>query len=469
MADPQSSLILNLPYIQPSQAQKHVTHNDALRVLDHIVQLAVLARNLTTPPADPAAGDRYVVATGAQDVWAGHDSEIAIFDGNDWVFVPAREGWHAQDLGTGARIVFASGTWQTADLGAVDTLGVNASADPVNRFAVSSEAVLLNHEGAGHQLKVNKAASGDTASLLFQTGFSGRAEMGTAGNDDFSIKVTADGANWNDALVIDAATGEVDAPVASWRKVLNGPRIYFVDPALGDDANDGLSAGAAAFATISRAIGVAQGIDASGHAITIRLADGSYALSGALSINHAVIGGEQLIIEGNTAAPTQVTISASDEVFDVAGGALLLRGIQVGNSSGTKPAIQVKNGGRVTLDRVDFAASGQHIRAENAQLRIEGDYDISGGAEVHIYLSDGARFVSDSVSVTLNGAPAFAFAFVRCDTGSSARFTGTSFSGSATALRYAITGNGVVDTAGAGATYLPGDTVGTIQSGGQYL
>ena len=66
---------------------------------------------------------------------------------------------------------------------------------------------MLNHEGAGHQLKLNKAGTGDTASLLFQTDWSGRAEMGTAGEDDFSIKVSADGSTWTTALAFDAATG----------------------------------------------------------------------------------------------------------------------------------------------------------------------------------------------------------------------------------------------------------------------
>ena len=47
---------LNLPYIMPQQAQKHVTHNEALRDLDTIVQLAALDRDLAAPPASPAPG-----------------------------------------------------------------------------------------------------------------------------------------------------------------------------------------------------------------------------------------------------------------------------------------------------------------------------------------------------------------------------------------------------------------------------
>ena len=57
-----NSALLNLPYILPAQAQKHVTHNDALRALDAIVHLAVLDRDIASPPASPQEGDRYIVA-----------------------------------------------------------------------------------------------------------------------------------------------------------------------------------------------------------------------------------------------------------------------------------------------------------------------------------------------------------------------------------------------------------------------
>jgi hypothetical protein len=91
-------------------------------------------------------------------------------------------------------------------------VGINATADATNRLAVSSLASLFNHEGNGHQVKVNKAAAADTASFLFQTAFAGRAEMGTTGDDDFHFKVSADGAAWKEALVIDRATGAVSFP-----------------------------------------------------------------------------------------------------------------------------------------------------------------------------------------------------------------------------------------------------------------
>lgn len=94
-------------------------------------------------------------------------------------------------------------------------IGVNATPDATNRVSVSATATLLNHEGAGHQVKVNKNAAANTASFLFQTGFSGRAEIGTTGDDDFHFKVSPDGAAWVEAMKIDKATGKVTFPVGS--------------------------------------------------------------------------------------------------------------------------------------------------------------------------------------------------------------------------------------------------------------
>ena len=210
---PDTSPILNLPYILPAQAQKHVTHNEAIRLLDMIVQLAVASRSLTVPPAAPAIADRYIVGVGATGAWAGKDNLIAVWGTTGWVYVTPLAGWQAYVTAEGAAAIFNGTAWTVQGVPAqVPLLGVNATADTTNRLTISAPATLLNNAGAGHQVKVNKATAADTASLLFQTGFSGRAEMGLAGNDDFSVKVSADGTAFATALQANAATGWVTLP-----------------------------------------------------------------------------------------------------------------------------------------------------------------------------------------------------------------------------------------------------------------
>ncbi len=211
---PDTTPILQLPLILPAQAQKHVTHNEALRLLDVMVQLSVLTRSLTVPPATPSVGDRHIVPVGATSLWAGQAGRIALYAATGWEFIVPLAGWSAQVMTEGQAAVFDGAVWKAPSDGsvAVARLGISTAADATNRLAVASPATLLTHAGAGHQVKVNKAAAADTASLLFQTGFSGRAEMGTAGSDDFAVKVSADGTAFYTALLTAGATGEVTLP-----------------------------------------------------------------------------------------------------------------------------------------------------------------------------------------------------------------------------------------------------------------
>ncbi len=209
-----TSLILSLPYIQPAQAQKHVTHNEALRLLDMLVQPAVLNRTLAAPPAALVPGDRHIVGAGASGDWAGQEGRIALWTATGWQFFAPQPGWQCYVLAEGATVVWSGTAWQVLArlVPEFDMLGIATTADAVNRLAVAAPATLLTHAGAGHQVKVNKASAGDTASLLFQTGWSGRAEMGLAGNDDFAIKVSPNGSAFYTGLQVAAATGHVSVP-----------------------------------------------------------------------------------------------------------------------------------------------------------------------------------------------------------------------------------------------------------------
>ncbi|WP_424942671.1 DUF2793 domain-containing protein [Aliiroseovarius crassostreae] len=207
---------LSLPYIQASQAQKHVTHNEGMRRLDAIVQLSVASATTTTPPGAPSDGLRHIVPTGATGDWAGEDGKLAVYQENAWVFLAPVSGWIAYVEDVDQPLVYDGTAWGALSVSAstqnLSMVGVNATADATNRLSVTSPASLFNNEGNGHQIKVNKAASADTASLLFQTNWSGRAEMGTAGTDNFEIKVSDDGSTFHQAFVADAATGQVSFP-----------------------------------------------------------------------------------------------------------------------------------------------------------------------------------------------------------------------------------------------------------------
>ena len=103
---------LALPYIEAAQAQKHVTHNEALDLIDALTQLAVESRTMAAPPGSPADGARYIPAAGASGDWSGWDGTLAFFIGGAWVqHVPASglKAWVKDERLT---VTYEDGAWR---------------------------------------------------------------------------------------------------------------------------------------------------------------------------------------------------------------------------------------------------------------------------------------------------------------------------------------------------------------------
>jgi len=203
---------LQLPYILPSQAQKHVTHNEALGILDALVQLAVADRDLTAPPAMPVEGSRYIVASPATGVWADHEGEIAHFLDGSWAFLPAKEGYLAWVADENQFRSWTGSDWAAVgdaipELQNVQLLGVGTTADSTNPFSAKVNKALWTAKTAAEsgdgdlRFTMNKETASDVLSLLMQSGYSARAEIGLLADENLSFKVS-DGTTSRVALAI---------------------------------------------------------------------------------------------------------------------------------------------------------------------------------------------------------------------------------------------------------------------------
>lgn len=106
---------LNLPEIAASQSQKHITHNEALGILDAVVNLSVLSQSVTSDPASPDDGARYLVPAGAAGAFAGHDGTIASYRDGVWTFYIAAAGWRAYVADEGGFAVHDGTNWRGPD------------------------------------------------------------------------------------------------------------------------------------------------------------------------------------------------------------------------------------------------------------------------------------------------------------------------------------------------------------------
>ncbi|MFN3930337.1 MAG: DUF2793 domain-containing protein, partial [Brevundimonas sp.] len=230
MSDDQTAR-LGLPYLAAGQMQKHVTLNEALTRLDALVQTAVVSRTVQTQPADPPDGALYILPPGAAGAaWAGRPEGALIrAEAGGWTVVAAPDGLVVLVADAGELIVRDGGAWAPlgARLGALQQLsrlGIGTTADAGNPFAARLNKALWTalEAGAGGdgdlRFTFNKEGPGDVLSLLFQSGWGGRAELGLIGDDDFRLKVSADGGVWRDACWVDRESGRFSFALGAVRR-----------------------------------------------------------------------------------------------------------------------------------------------------------------------------------------------------------------------------------------------------------
>ncbi|MGB7316664.1 MAG: DUF2793 domain-containing protein [Planktotalea sp.] len=212
---------LTLPFIQPAQAQKHVTHNEAVRALDMLVQLSFEDDALASPPAAPSEGDCYIVASGGSGAWSAQDGNIAAFLDGLWQFHTPRAGWRGYVLARGAMVVFDGTDWgeiSPSTLQGASLIGLAMQADAATPFAAKLNAALWSalysgDGGTGSLIQtLNKETTGDDAGFVLQEDFQTRALFGLFGDNRLRLSVTPDGSTFNDALSIDPATAIADQP-----------------------------------------------------------------------------------------------------------------------------------------------------------------------------------------------------------------------------------------------------------------
>jgi hypothetical protein len=317
---------LGLPCIEAAQAQKHVTHNEALRLLDTLVQLAVADRDLAAPPGSPADGQRWIVAASPTGAWAGHATHIATWQDGGWQFSAPRIGWVAYVVDEGTLVTWNGTAWgdffsTVTAIQNLALLGVGTTADSTNPLSAKLNNALwvakTTAEGGTGDLryKLSKAASGNTLSFLLQDNFSGRAEIGLTGDDNLHVKVSADGSAWVDALLVQGSTGALSIASAAAKALAVGANGA-TNPALQVDASTtsvatgwlmkGAASGSgAALSVLSPATNENAAINAKG--------TGSVTIAGSSSGN-VVVGANKLTVApatGNTAVAGTLSVGGT--------------------------------------------------------------------------------------------------------------------------------------------------------------
>lgn len=84
-----------LPLLTAGQAQKELSHNEALTRIDALIQPCVEAVGLNVPPGAPETGECWIVGSAPEAAWAGAADALALWTAGGWRFAGPREGMTA--------------------------------------------------------------------------------------------------------------------------------------------------------------------------------------------------------------------------------------------------------------------------------------------------------------------------------------------------------------------------------------
>ena len=171
---------LNLPLLEPAQAQKHVTVNEALARLDALGQMALASVAATVPPGSPAEGEVHGIGAGATGVWSGQDGRLAVFVNGGWVFVTPGAGWQGWSLAAGTRVQYDGVGW-VEGAGALSVNGagfVHRSVETDHTVSAGPTSVVAGF------LPANAIVYGVTGLVLSNIGGASTLEVGVSGTSN---------------------------------------------------------------------------------------------------------------------------------------------------------------------------------------------------------------------------------------------------------------------------------------------
>ncbi len=107
---------LSIPFLSAGQAQKELTHNEALQMLDALIATAVEDAPQASAPAAPTVGLCYLVSASPTGVWAGQANKLAQYTAGGWRFIAPVEGLKAHVRTSGEAASFRQGAWEFGQL-----------------------------------------------------------------------------------------------------------------------------------------------------------------------------------------------------------------------------------------------------------------------------------------------------------------------------------------------------------------
>lgn len=169
---------LNLPFILQSQAQKEITHNNALNALDVLVRPVVISMSVNTPPSTPTIGDCHIIGSSPTGAFLGNTNKIAYYSGNGWLFYAPFKWLEVVNEADDARYIYNGTTWVEYGLllrDAGDFLRISFKEEEVTLSGAATSSTITIPDRAIVMAVNRRVTEAITGATSFSVGVSGDA------------------------------------------------------------------------------------------------------------------------------------------------------------------------------------------------------------------------------------------------------------------------------------------------------
>ncbi len=131
----------HFPLLASGQSQKEVTHNEALALIDILIQPVVQAVAPASVPSAPVIGQSWIVGPSPSGSWAGQASNLASWTTGGWRFVAPVEGMTLWSIADSVYVRRQGAAWL------IGTLTANSLKIAGNQVVTARQAAIATPTG----------------------------------------------------------------------------------------------------------------------------------------------------------------------------------------------------------------------------------------------------------------------------------------------------------------------------------
>lgn len=145
MSDGPATPRFSLPILAVAQAQKEMTHNEALVLIDALIHATVETGPQADPPTERAEGECWLIGADATGAWAGQEDRIGLWSAGGWRFIAPHDGMRVRRSADGLWMTYGAGLW--AEPAAIANPDGGSTIDTEARIAIELLISALSTQG----------------------------------------------------------------------------------------------------------------------------------------------------------------------------------------------------------------------------------------------------------------------------------------------------------------------------------